>query len=92
MSLSSLNSIGQTVFKSESGNEKCGRTDVGHNNLIGGLRVTNQGELYNGVSHLKFAVVHEIGHRMGHTLKARKDDQDLNKFGIKAYQTPNVVT
>ena len=27
MSLSSLNSIGQTVFELESGNEKCGRTD-----------------------------------------------------------------
>ena len=27
MSLSSLNSIGQTVFELESGNEKCGQTD-----------------------------------------------------------------
>ena len=27
MSLSSLNSIGQTVFELESGNKKCGRTD-----------------------------------------------------------------
>ena len=27
MSLSSLNSIRQTVFELESGNEKCGRTD-----------------------------------------------------------------
>ena len=27
MSLSSMNSIGQTVFELESGNEKCGQTD-----------------------------------------------------------------
>ena len=29
ISLSSLNSIGQTVIELESGNEKCGRTDGG---------------------------------------------------------------
>ena len=39
---SSLNSIGQSVFESESGNENVdgqtdGETDVGHINLIGGL-------------------------------------------------------
>ena len=35
MSLSSLNSIGQSVFELESGNENVdGQTDVGHINLI----------------------------------------------------------
>ena len=40
-----LNSIGQTVFVLESGNEKCEQTDrqrdVGHINLIGGLVTRN---------------------------------------------------
>ena len=43
--MSSLNSIAQTVFELESGNEKCGwtdgQTDVGHINLIGGLVTRN---------------------------------------------------
>ena len=41
MSLSSLNSIGQSVFELESGNENVdGQTD-GHINLIGGLVTCN---------------------------------------------------
>ena len=42
MSLSSLKSIGQTVFQLESGNENVdGQMDVGHINLIGGLVTHN---------------------------------------------------
>ena len=46
MSLSSLNSTGQSVFELESGNENVdgqtdGQTDVGHINLIGGLVTRN---------------------------------------------------
>ena len=42
MSLSSLNSIEQTVFQLDSGNENVdGQTDVGHINLIGGLVTRN---------------------------------------------------
>ena len=46
MSLSSLNSIGQSVFELESGNENVneqtdGQMDVGHINLIGGLVTRN---------------------------------------------------
>ena len=45
VSLSSLNLIGQTVFKLEYRNKKCGRadrqTDVRHINLIGGLVACN---------------------------------------------------
>ena len=38
MSLSSLNSIGQSVFEVESGNENVdGQKDIGHINVIGGL-------------------------------------------------------
>ena len=42
MSLSRLNSIGQSVFELESGNENVdGQTDIGHINLIGGLVTRN---------------------------------------------------
>ena len=42
MSLSSFNSIGQSVFELESGHEHVdGQTDVGHFNLIGGLITRN---------------------------------------------------
>ena len=42
MSLSSLNSMEQSVFELESGNENVdGQTDVGHINLIGGLVTCN---------------------------------------------------
>ena len=46
MSMSSLHSIGQSVFELEFGNEnvdgrKDRRTDVGHINLIGGLVTRN---------------------------------------------------
>ena len=38
MSMSSLNSIGQSIFQLEAGNENVdGQMDVGHINLIGGL-------------------------------------------------------
>ena len=37
--MSSLNSIGQSVFELESGNENADRQDVGHINLIGGLHL-----------------------------------------------------
>ena len=46
MSLLSLNSIGQSIFELESGNENVDgqtdiQTDVGHINLIGGLVTRN---------------------------------------------------
>ena len=50
-SLSSLNSIGQTIFELESGNEKCGQTDtdVGHINLIGGLVTCNPPKIHKKI-------------------------------------------
>ena len=51
MSLSSLNSIGQTVFELESGDENVdGQTDVRHINLIGGLVTRNPPKYVNFIA------------------------------------------
>ena len=55
MSLLSLNSIGQSVFELESGNENVdgqtdGQTDVGHINLLGRLVTRNPPKKDPGLS------------------------------------------
>ena len=73
MALSSLNSIGQTVFELESGNKNVdgqldgqtdgqtdGQMDIGHINLIGGLVTCNLPKKYQSMTCILHIIMNNL--------------------------------